>query len=96
MIYNSKGLRPKNVRFVEIKWLNQKLRIFKYDFLFFDDPLPNMVMSRDTDSLFIKFVTTTKFPIKFQESLPNLVLLLLSEQKLWRPKNLVGRIPYLE
>ena len=59
-------------------------------FLFFNDLLPNMVMSRDTNSLLWKFVTMTRFPIKFREYL---VLLLLSEQELSRLKNLVGRIP---
>ena len=33
-----------------------------------------MVMSRDTDRLFWKFVIMTRFLIKFQENVPNLVL----------------------
>ena len=41
---------------------------------------------------FYKFVVVTRLPIKFEENLLNLVMLLLSEQKLWRPKNLVGGI----
>ena len=61
--------------------------------MFFDDLLPNMAMSRDTNSLFQKFVIMARFPVKFQENVVNLVLLLLSEQELWRPNNLVGRTP---
>ena len=50
--------------------------------LFFNDLLPNMAMSRDTDSLFYKFVIMTRFHIKSEENLLNLVLLLLLEQEL--------------
>ena len=49
-------------------------------FLFFNDLLPNMVMSRDTDSLFKNVVIITRYTIKFYENLPNLVVLLLTEQ----------------
>ena len=42
-------------------------------FLLFNDLLPNIVMSRDADIM--KIVNITKFPIKFQEHLPDLVLL---------------------
>ena len=43
-----------------------------------------MTMSREPDSLFKKFVIMTRFLIKGQGNLPNLVLLLLllSEQKI--------------
>ena len=51
-------------------------------FLLFNDLLPNMVMSGDTDSIFLKFVTMKRCPIKVQENLPNLLLVLLSEQEL--------------
>ena len=54
-----------------------------------------MAMSRDTNNLFWKVVIIARFHIKFQENLLNLVLLLLSEQELWRPKNLVGRIHHV-
>ena len=37
-------------------------------FLFFNDLLPNMVMSRDTDSLFWKFVIMNRFLIKFKKT----------------------------
>ena len=63
--------------------------------LFFIDLLPNIVMSRATDSLFLKFAIMNRFPIKCQENLPNVVLILLSEQELWRPKGLVES-PHVE
>ena len=50
-------------------------------------------MSRGPDSLFKKFVIMTKFPIRFYENLPNLMLLLFSEQELWHSKNLGGKNP---
>ena len=65
---------------------------FKYVFSVLRWSLPNMVTSRHPDSLFWKSVIMTRLPIKFQKNLPNLVLLLLSEQELWRPKTLAGRI----
>ena len=49
-------------------------------FKFCNYPLLNMVISRD--SLFLKFRIMTKFPIKFLENLPSLVVPLLSEQEL--------------
>ena len=56
----------------------------QYDFLefFYNDPLPNMVMSLDNDSLFFKICDHYQISIKFRENLPNLVVLLLLEPEL--------------
>ena len=48
-------------------------------FLTFNDLLLNMIMSRDTGSLFWKVVIMTRLLIKFQKNVPN--LLLLSQQE---------------
>ena len=55
-------------------------------FLFCNDLLPWSCHMNPVACLFWKFVIITRFPIKFYGNLPNLVLLVLSEQKLWRPK----------
>ena len=85
MIYHSKGLGksfPKMFVLLKSSASIKNYHHFSIIFLFLNDLLPNMIMSRDTDSSFWKFVIMTRFPIKFQENLPNLVLLLLSEQEL--------------
>ena len=68
MIYHSKGLSKSFPKMYVLLKSSGKIKSYWHSsmiFLFFNDLLPNMFMSRDADSLYRKFVIMIRFSIEF-------------------------------